>query len=120
MSTMEISSRHLDPTATGMIERPTSKGSNQMVQISQHDTGSEDASVIGRRPQWITRRRLLLVSVTIMIGSGMALNWGWLTAAGLAPILVSLAPCGVMCGLGLCMKGGTGTSWSSRLSGIFR
>ena len=120
MSTMEISSRHLDPTAIGMIERPTSKGSNQMVQISQHETGSEDASVIGPRPQWMTRRRLLLAGVTVVIGSGMALNWGWLTAAGLAPILVSLAPCGVMCGLGLCMKGGTGTSWWSRLSGIFR
>ena len=120
MSTMEISSRHLDPTATGMTERPTSKDSSQMVQISQHDAGIEEASVIGGRPKWMTRKRLLLVSVIIMIGSGLALNWGWLTAAGLAPILVSLAPCGVMCGLGLCMKGGTGTSWSSRLSGIFR
>ena len=120
MNIMGISSRHLVPTATGMIERPTSKDSSQMVQISQHDTGSEDASVIGPRPQWMTRRRLLLVSVTIMIGSGMALNWGWLTATGLAPILVSLAPCGVMCGLGLCMKSGTGTRWWSRLSDVFR
>jgi hypothetical protein len=38
----------------------------------------------------------------------MALNWGWLTAIGLAPVLVSLAPCAAMCGLGLCMKGGSG------------
>ncbi len=120
MSTMEISSQHLDPTATGMVERPTSKGNSHVVQISQHDTGSEDASVIGRWPQWMTRKRILLAGVTVVIGSGMVLNWGWLTAAGLAPVLVSLAPCGVMCALGLCMKGGTGTSGWSPLGGIFR
>ena len=40
---------------------------------------------------------------------GAALNWGWLVAAGVAPILIALAPCAVMCALGLCamkMMGG--------------
>ena len=35
--------------------------------------------------------------------AGIALNWNWLVAAGIAPILISTLPCLVMCGLGLCM-----------------
>ena len=35
--------------------------------------------------------------------AGIALNWSWLVAAGIAPILLSTLPCLVMCGLGLCM-----------------
>jgi hypothetical protein len=50
---------------------------------------------------------LLFVGAATVMGGGMALNWGWLTAIGLAPVLVSLAPCAAMCGLGLCMKGGS-------------
>lgn len=30
-------------------------------------------------------------------------GWGWLVAAGLAPIILSTLPCLVMCGLGVCM-----------------
>src|SRR6266508_6001102 len=33
---------------------------------------------------------------------GIVLNWPWLVAAGLAPLLLSALPCAVMCGLGLC------------------
>tara|TARA_R110001599_G_scaffold222239_1_gene421223 strand:+ start:465 stop:635 length:171 start_codon:yes stop_codon:yes gene_type:complete len=44
----------------------------------------------------------------MLIGGGMALNWGWLAAVGAAPLILALAPCAVMCGLGLCMKGGAG------------
>ena len=35
--------------------------------------------------------------------AGIALNWSWLVAAGIAPILLSTLPCLVMCGLGVCM-----------------
>lgn len=38
------------------------------------------------------------------------LNWSWLVAIGIAPILIAVAPCAVMCALGLCamkMSGGT-------------
>ena len=66
----------------------------------------------GNRPRWLTRRRLLFVGAATLMGGGMALNWGWLTAIGLAPILLSLAPCAVMCGLGMCMKGGSGKGCS--------
>jgi hypothetical protein len=30
-------------------------------------------------------------------------GWGWLVAAGLAPIILSTLPCLAMCGLGVCM-----------------
>lgn len=44
-----------------------------------------------------------LVLAAMAIGAGMGLNWGWLTAVGLAPLILAVAPCAVMCGLGLCM-----------------
>jgi hypothetical protein len=36
--------------------------------------------------------------------AGIAFNWSWLVAAGIAPILLAVLPCAVMCGLGLCMN----------------
>jgi YHS domain-containing protein len=47
--------------------------------------------------------RTLIVLAVVLIVSGVALNWGWLVAAGLAPILITLLPCAVMCALGMCM-----------------
>lgn len=49
------------------------------------------------------RRGLLIVAATIVV-AGAALNWSWLTAVGIAPLLVSLLPCVAMCALGLCMS----------------
>jgi hypothetical protein len=39
----------------------------------------------------------------VAIGAGVYFGWGWLVAVGLAPILVSLAPCLLMCALGICV-----------------
>jgi hypothetical protein len=52
-------------------------------------------------------RRGLMLAAMALVGAGAALNWGWLTAVGAAPLILSLAPCAVMCGLGLCMMGGS-------------
>ena len=52
-------------------------------------------------------RRSLMLAAMALIGAGLALNWGWLTAIGAAPLILALAPCAVMCGLGLCMMGGS-------------
>jgi hypothetical protein len=38
-------------------------------------------------------------------GSGLALGWDWLTAVGITPLIVSVAPCLLMRALGLCMMG---------------
>jgi YHS domain-containing protein len=47
-------------------------------------------------------RTLIVLAVVLVLG-GVALNWGWLVAAGLAPILIALLPCAAMCALGMCM-----------------
>ena len=59
---------------------------------------------------WLTGRRGLAVVSLAIIAAGLALGWGWLTAVGIAPIILSLAPCAAMCALGACamMKGNAG------------
>lgn len=47
------------------------------------------------------RWTLLLMTIVIVVG-GLALNWSWLVAAGMAPLLLTMLPCLVMCGFGLC------------------
>ena len=52
---------------------------------------------------WLGNRYVLAAIGLAVIGSGLALGWGWLTAVGAAPIIVSVAPCLVMCAFGVCM-----------------
>jgi hypothetical protein len=52
---------------------------------------------------YLSRPRVLLTLAAIAIVSGLALNWSWLVAAGLAPILISTLPCLVMCAFGVCV-----------------
>jgi hypothetical protein len=54
---------------------------------------------------WLTRRRALVLAGIVLIVGGLALGWNWLTAMGLAPLILSLAPCLAMCALGLCTMG---------------
>jgi hypothetical protein len=49
----------------------------------------------------------------VATGAGLAFNWSWLVAAGVAPILLALAPCAAMCALGLCMSKMGGKSCAS-------
>ena len=51
------------------------------------------------------RRGWLLLALALVFW-GLALNWGWLTAVGVAPLLLGVAPCALMCAFGLCMLGG--------------
>ncbi len=48
--------------------------------------------------RWALLALVSLAVITAMIFGG----WGWLVAAGLAPIILSALPCLVMCGLGAC------------------
>ena len=47
-------------------------------------------------------RRGLVIAAMVIIGAGLWLNWGWVAAIGAAPLILALAPCAVMCGLGYC------------------
>lgn len=54
-----------------------------------------------------TRPRTWLLVAAVALMAGAALNWSWLVAAGIAPLILSIAPCAVMCALGVCMKHGS-------------
>jgi|SRR5438034_10131020 len=58
------------------------------------------------------RQALVILAIAALIG-GVALNWNWLVAAGIAPLLLTALPCLVMCGLGLCMNKLIGGSCAS-------
>jgi hypothetical protein len=59
---------------------------------------------------YLGNRWVLVALGTGVLVVGAALNWGWLVAAGLAPILIAVAPCAIMCALGLCAMKMTGGS----------
>jgi len=59
------------------------------------------------------RRALVILAIAALIGV-VALNWNWLVAAGIAPLLLTARPCRVMCGLGLCMNKLIGGSCASQ------
>jgi hypothetical protein len=63
------------------------------------------ADTTGLLRSWIVDRRLLAVAGLALAGTGLAFGWNWLAAVGIAPLIVSAAPCLVMCALGLCMMG---------------
>jgi hypothetical protein len=59
---------------------------------------------------YLGNRWVLLLLGGLLLVVGLFVNWGWLVAVGAAPILLSLAPCAIMCGVGLCsmkMMGGS-------------
>ncbi len=51
---------------------------------------------------YLGNRWVLLALGSVVLIIGAAVNWSWLVAAGVAPILLAVAPCAVMCALGLC------------------
>ena len=54
-------------------------------------------------------RKWLLGLAAVALIAGVAFNWSWLVAAGVAPLLVGILPCAAMCALHLCSrKSGTG------------
>lgn len=55
------------------------------------------------------RRGLLILGGFVVLG-GAASSWGWLVAAGIAPLVLSVLPCVAMCALGLCMRNMAGGS----------
>jgi len=65
---------------------------------------------------WLGGRSAVIGVVVLVVGAGLALNWSWLVAIGAAPLLLALAPCAVMCGLGLCMNKMAGGSCSASAS----
>lgn len=71
-----------------------------------NDIQSTIGSDVGERPAgrgWIPSKRQALIGLAVAaVSGGAALNWSWLVAVGLAPLILSVLPCVVMCALGLC------------------
>ena len=59
---------------------------------------------------------IALVALAVLMGG--ALNWSWLVAAGIAPLLITVLPCAAMCDLGLCASRMGGGSCSSKTGTI--
>ena len=72
------------------------------------------ANYPGLLRSWIGDRRVLAVAGLAFIAIGLALGWNWLTAVGIAPLIVATVPCLIMCALGLCMMGKSQTACSSQ------
>jgi|GEM_PF-5496600 len=47
---------------------------------------------------------ILIAAAALVIGAGLYLNWPAIVALGLAPVVLMLAPCTLMCAVGLCGK----------------
>ena len=57
-------------------------------------------------------------SIALALVVGAALNWSWLVAVGVVPLLITVLPCAAMCALGLCMNRMVGGSCSTEANPI--
>lgn len=71
-----------------------------------------------RARQLLGNRFGLLAVAALVLGLGAYSSWGWLVAAGLAPILLSVAPCAAMCALGLCSMGKKPKSLDQQITNV--
>lgn len=72
---------------------------------SEFSSASPHFSLAARlRNYWGGRRGLFAIGAAA-VALGVGLNWGWLTAIGVTPVLLGVLPCAAMCALGLCMPG---------------
>jgi hypothetical protein len=81
-----------------------------MTDLRKSSSTSLTADIITFVQYHLYSRRGLLILAALVAITGFALNWSWLVAIGVAPILIAVLPCLVICGLGLCMSKMTGNS----------
>ena len=86
---------------------------NGSTETTKTDELSWSQTVGGLARHYLGGRRGLMLLTGVVVVAGLALNWGWLVAVGVAPLLLALAPCAAMCALGLCMSKMGGKSCSS-------
>jgi hypothetical protein len=67
---------------------------------------------------WLRGRRGVAAMIVSALVLGAGLNWSWLVAVGIAPVLLTALPCVAMCGLGLCMNRMTGGSCSTEARSV--
>jgi hypothetical protein len=67
---------------------------------------------------WLRGRNGVIALVVLAVVIGGALNWSWLVAVGITPLLITVLPCAAMCALGLCMNMMSGRSCSTEASSV--
>ena len=77
---------------------------NASTETKKVDEMSLTRSVVGLLRYYLGGRRGLILLTVTALGAGLVLNWSWLVAVGVAPLLLALAPCAAMCALGLCLN----------------
>lgn len=74
--------------------------------VEESTAVAQECCVPAVKSAWLNPRNLL-IGATLAGGAGaLVLGWDWLVAAGVASIILAVAPCLVMCALGLCMQRG--------------
>lgn len=86
---------------------------------SKGDTVSPAQRAVNVLWPYISGKRGMILAAVVIAGVGVFLNWSWLVAVGVAPLLLTALPCVAMCALGLCMNkmGGKSCSSSDQNSG---
>lgn len=54
----------------------------------------------------VRRPIVLVAAAALIIGAGLYLNWPAVVGLGLAPLILTFAPCALMCAFGLCAMSG--------------
>ena len=62
------------------------------------------ATTVQRIRSWALSPQGLTITGIAAVVVGFTLSWSWVVALGLAPLILALGPCLVMCALGLCMN----------------
>jgi hypothetical protein len=75
------------------------------LKVSEAPWRSASRGAVAVLRAWAGSRLGLLAIAGIAIVAGLAFNWSWLVAAGVAPLIVGVLPCVAMCALGFCMMG---------------
>lgn len=63
--------------------------------------------------RWLRRPRSLIILAILLVGGGLAAGWSWLVALGVAPFILSVAPCMAMCAVGACVMARGNSSCAS-------
>jgi hypothetical protein len=54
----------------------------------------------------VRRPIVLMAAAALIIGAGLYLNWPTLVGLSLAPLILTVAPCALICAFGLCAMSG--------------
>jgi hypothetical protein len=87
------------------IDREVTISSTNEAPQMQKEKSPLGREILHAARYYLGGRRGWIVLATVAVVGGIVLNWGWLVAVGVAPLLLGILPCAAMCALGLCMGG---------------